>query len=209
MGKAPNSSAAERRRRKEPEGAPPVRTQPQKLPQFHGKLGKKDFPALLASLTKPFPCLLPEYSQLSQSAPVLPLWSSFGHSKCCLQPGLETILGFGQGSGAGAPWARLGRNLAEHQEFGPRRSRQGSTRAPDKSSVQNFLGSSAPGLGICWEGLGRAAQPCEGAAPSGRKEVPARSFQLSQSRCGEVWMFHSCFSLSPKALLSVANVPGG
>lgn len=126
MGKAPNSSAAERRR-KEPEGAPPVRTQPQKLPQFHGKLGKKDFPVLLASPTKPF--LLPT-PRIFPAVPVcssFALWSSFGHSKCCLQPGLETILGFGQGSEAGAPWARLGRNLAEHQEFGPRRSRQGST----------------------------------------------------------------------------------
>lgn len=40
MGKALNSSSAERRKRKECKEAPPVQTQPQQLPQLHRKPGK-------------------------------------------------------------------------------------------------------------------------------------------------------------------------
>lgn len=40
------------------------------------------------------------------------------------------------------------------------------------------------------------------AAPAGRRKVPVRSFQLSRSWCGEVWMSHSCLSHSPKLCFS-------
>lgn len=102
MGKPLDCSAAGRGR-KESEQAPPVPTQPLKLPQFHRKLGKKDFPALLAPLTKPFPCLLPQHSQLSQSGLVLPSGAALGTPSAASGQGWKPSLVLGREAGLEHP----------------------------------------------------------------------------------------------------------
>lgn len=53
------------------------------------KTRKNYFPVLFAPLTKPFfPRLLPEHSQLSQSAPVLPCGEALGIPSFCWKPSL-------------------------------------------------------------------------------------------------------------------------
>jgi len=102
---------------------------------------KKDCPILLASPKTRFLCLLPEQQWLYQSAPASVLQKTHnGHFKCCLKPGVKTIITFGQGTRARAPSARLQRKLAEYQELCPTRSIEHFTSAhcagpPDEQGV--------------------------------------------------------------------------